>query len=189
MIRFIVFMLLMLTATELAYAQRPNLFSRQRVPDQYSLDGYATPTAKVAPPTKKEIEEHFLTFVSEEKPEDLPLEMELNRKPAHWGNIKYVPEAKFLSRLRYLTSMDVIVIVVGSIIVIFLTVWFIGRDIARSFYEQGFRDATFTKIEGILKTERNRFVDGEGKTREIDVVYVDGDVFNEIVAKTFKKSL
>lgn len=169
--------LLVIFCSVMAYSSEAQRFSRGMFTNNRPANYNTVPD--IPPPSKEEILQHeqeerskFLSFVSEEKPEELPVSIETNQKPASW---KFpLTNFKTESRLRYLTPMDIIIIVIGILIVVWMLVYFICRDIRSMGYSDGFHDATYDRA-----MKHSKVVVDKGSKRDFVIVYVDSQEFKE----------
>ena len=147
---------------------------------------YDTPVPYVAPPTRQEIEAHereekgWLTCVTEEKPEILPLDMRLKKKPAEWR--LWFTDLKAESNLRYLTAADVMCIVLLILFSTAILVIFVCRDIRKEGYDDGYKDATYSRIEKHIWYKR-----GRQDVSDITLVYIDKDEIDVAVERDYVK--
>lgn len=169
--------LLVIFCSVMAYSLEAQRFSRGMFNNNRPANYNTVPD--IPPPSKEEIRQHeqeerskFLSFVSEEKPEELPISMETKQKPASW---KFpLTDFKTESRLRYLTAMDIMIIVIGTLIVVWMLVYLICRDIRSMGYSDGFHDATYDRT-----MKRSKVVVDKGTKRDFVIIYVDSEEFKE----------
>ena len=148
---------------------------------------YDTPIPHVAPPTEQEIKEHeqeergLLSFVTEEEPERLPLEMRLKEKPAEWR--LWFTNFTTESKLRYLTATDVMCIVLFIILTTVILVTFVYRDIRKEGYDEGYRQATYSKINKHIWYKRGR----QDNDPEVTIVYIDSADMDAAIERDYVK--
>lgn len=148
---------------------------------------YDTPIPHVAPPTEQEIREHeqeergMLSFVTEEEPERLPLEMRLKEKPAEWR--LWFTNFTTESKLRYLTTADIMCIVLFILLTTVILVTFVYKDIRKDGYDEGYRDATYSKISKHIWYKRGRPNDNH----EVTIVYIDRADIDSAIERDYVK--
>jgi hypothetical protein len=151
------------------------------------LSNYDTPIPHVAPPTEQEIKEHeqeergFLSCVTEEKPEQLPLEMRLKEKPAEWR--LWFTNIATESKLRYLTAADVMCIVVFVLLTTVILVTFVCRDIRKDGYDDGYRQSTYSKISKHIWYKRGR----QNDDQDVIIVYIDRADMDAAIERDYVK--
>ena len=123
-----------------------------RTADYDTVKSVPRPSAKEIAQHEKEEQDRFLTFVSEEKKEMLPMEMETRRKPASW-QIPFT-NLRGESRLRYLTGGDVLAVVGVIVIASFIMLYMMQRDVYNNGKADGYREATYDRTMKACKLEQ-----------------------------------
>ena len=106
--------------------------------------------------------------------------MRLKKKPAEWR--LWFTDLKAESKLRYLTAADVICIVVFVLLTVVILVMLIYKDIRKEGYDDGYKDATYSRIEKHIWYKR-----GRQDVSDITLVYIDKDEIDATIERDYVK--